>query len=327
MLTDYPLSYNMFETLLCAVPRMTPEAWMLMREYVLSKEHPAGGFMNRAGKPDLYYTMFGMTLAAALDVPMNVRQTQRFLNLVKLEELKLTDFLAYVRSRMFADFLSIDESPRDFRRLFQYQSPPEVITAYQKLIEKHEPARFPFHNEYSPYSQFIQMMLAQDLNQFYIPLNFEQYQCPNGLFSNWTDESRSSTTATAAILAILRYYEGLIPQRESIVYYFAQCQNFDGGFKATHDSHGSDLISTATALWTLSFYNQFTEHSSTDFISRTFMPNGGFSSGSWDRNTDLKCSMYGLLALGVIPPSEISNSNLQAHDPSSETEQPSADTY
>ncbi|MCA1759363.1 MAG: hypothetical protein LC658_06305, partial [Bacteroidales bacterium] len=50
-----------------------------VKEFVQSCQHPGGGFTNRAGLPDLYYSLFGVWLAEATGLEKNLEKHKRFI--------------------------------------------------------------------------------------------------------------------------------------------------------------------------------------------------------------------------------------------------------
>jgi hypothetical protein len=75
-----------------------------------------------------------------------------------------------------------------------------------------------------------------------------------------------------------------------------------GGFKAFSQSHRSDMLSTAVALFALKSSGsdlRLFKPACLDFIQENFVE-GAFLSGDGDQIKDLEYTFYGLLALGVF---------------------------
>ncbi len=60
-------------------PRLLGESTELVRRFVRSRQNPDGGFQDRAGQSDLYYTVFGLDALAALDLPCDAAALENFL--------------------------------------------------------------------------------------------------------------------------------------------------------------------------------------------------------------------------------------------------------
>jgi prenyltransferase beta subunit len=60
-------------------PKLLADSSGLVREFVLSRLQPDGGFADRAGRSDLYYTVFGLESLLALQHPVPAGETARYL--------------------------------------------------------------------------------------------------------------------------------------------------------------------------------------------------------------------------------------------------------
>jgi prenyltransferase beta subunit len=60
-------------------PRLLGESTELVRRFVRSRQNPDGGFQDRAGQSDLYYTIFGLDALAALDETPDLAALENFL--------------------------------------------------------------------------------------------------------------------------------------------------------------------------------------------------------------------------------------------------------
>ena len=49
-----------------------------LNNFVRGRMHPSGGFKDRAGNPDLYYTLFGVFLAEALEMKDVLNTTRQY---------------------------------------------------------------------------------------------------------------------------------------------------------------------------------------------------------------------------------------------------------
>lgn len=88
-----PITYNLLQTLRQSTERLSPQARRLVVNYVESQRAEGEAFMDRGGKADLYYTLFGWMLVYVLGIPSNSQQRKAFLvgvNRQRLDELHLT---------------------------------------------------------------------------------------------------------------------------------------------------------------------------------------------------------------------------------------------
>jgi hypothetical protein len=75
-----------------------------------------------------------------------------------------------------------------------------------------------------------------------------------------------------------------------------------GGFKATQGAPLPDLLSTAVALFALSFADEDLRNikpDCLDFVDSLYS-DGGFGGNVIDQDPDIEYSFYGLLALGAL---------------------------
>ena len=61
-------------------PTLLQSSAELVGAFFRERYDPGGGFVNRAGLPDLYYTVFGLEGMAALRAPIDADRTRAFLH-------------------------------------------------------------------------------------------------------------------------------------------------------------------------------------------------------------------------------------------------------
>lgn len=74
-----PLSIQLLRTLQRGSQQLSPEASKLLIAYVGSQRCPEEAFCNRAGQPDLYYTLFGWMLTYALQIPSHASERAAYM--------------------------------------------------------------------------------------------------------------------------------------------------------------------------------------------------------------------------------------------------------
>ena len=60
-------------------PKVLGESADLVRNFLLSQQNPDGGFRDRDGQSDLYYTVFGMDALAVFHAEPDMRTAEQFL--------------------------------------------------------------------------------------------------------------------------------------------------------------------------------------------------------------------------------------------------------
>ena len=75
----HPHSIELFDTMRRAPLLLNRDAQDRISVFIFGQLAPEGGFCNRAGACDQYYTMFGLGCAAALDIPVPEKQIKHYL--------------------------------------------------------------------------------------------------------------------------------------------------------------------------------------------------------------------------------------------------------
>lgn len=304
-----PLSIIMFRTIRAGWQKCHPDTAARLLDFVRSRLAPAGGFADRHGNADLYYTMFGLLIAAAaglrLDLPAQETYLRGFapnsLDLVHLACLTRSHaLLLYLRQPAIARFTAILR-----RRRLTPPLRPDLREAWDDLNADAGAdagvgaARFPHHDPWSPYSQLLRWSLAGDLGLDFTPQRLEQYRLTDGLFANLPGDSTPAVNATAAALMLLNdgrpRPDALRPDLERL----ATLQTQTGGFPATPMAPGPDLLSTATASLALHCCGRPAPFSLKPFLRQTITDAGGFGAFPGDDTPDLEYTAYGLVAMGL----------------------------
>jgi len=209
-------------------PNLLGESAALVRQFVRRQQNPDGGFKNRAGESDLYYTVFGLDCLVALREPIDT---------VRLDH--------YLRS--FGDGGDLDFVHLTcLARCWSGRAPVETRTAILDRLGSFSPATL--------YEWFLACGACQNLCA---PLPdvagllrcIGSMRAHDGACGNVPGLPVGSTTATAAAVALLRQFNELPPE-EFGPWLLAQARP-DGGFVAMPDAPMPDLLSTATALHAL----------------------------------------------------------------------------
>lgn len=121
---------------------------------------------------------------------------------------------------------------------------------------------------------------------------------------------RSGTNPTAAAVGLLRILQQLPGSpnytdaiREEVLDFLCDLQTDEGGFKANTQIPIADLLSTFTAMLTLTDLNAADEFDRADalkFVESLDQPAGGFLAADWDEAVDVEYSFYGIAARGLL---------------------------
>jgi len=276
-------------------PRLLSEGTDLVRRFVLNQQHPDGGFRDRAGNSDLYYTVFGTSCLRALQMDLPENGLAAYLDAFgDGEGLDLVHLCALARCWANLDAGLPDRSSAILDRVERYRSPDGGYGVA------------PGAGRGSAYGSFLALGAYQDLGR--LPPEPEDLvrQClgliaRDGGFSNEPGQAISLTPATAAAESILRTLGEGAPS--SAADWLLGMIGPEGGFFAVPSAPMPDLLSTATALHALSGMAcsiQPLREACLDFVDSLWVNRGGFY-GNWaDEHLDLEYTFYGLLALGHL---------------------------
>jgi prenyltransferase beta subunit len=256
-----------------------------------------GGFRDRAGKSDLYYTVFGVEALIALR-----------------EELPVQTLLPYLLSFGEGDGLDLVHAaclarawaalPAAVRRQAPAQAIASRIDAHRSADGGFTPV--PGEREGTVYAAFLALGAYQDLDR---PLPaaddllaaVDRLKAADGGYANQSGASRGLTPATAAAVTLRRQLHAF--SAPELAQWLLARAHPEGGFFASPDAPMPDLLSTATALHALAgLHADFAAQREThlDFVDTLWSSRGGFY-GHWaDDALDCEYTYYGLLALGHL---------------------------
>ncbi len=267
----------------------------LVGKYLYSQLSPEGGFLDRSGRADLYYTVFGLESLIALNKCAPPEIIPFLLSFELGEKLDLVHLCCLIRCRAGAGLLvSSGELNTFLQRLEDYRTPdggynPEPASARG-----------------SAYGCFLVAMAYEDLGK-QVPCKEKVVRClknlqaSDGGYANQTDQDFGLTPSTAATAVLLQALGADLPPGLASWLLSRHCP--EGGFFATPAAPIPDLLSTATALHAMScmgVHLDSVRNPCLDFIHSLWTGNGSFL-GSWtDSTPDCEYTYYGLLALGHL---------------------------
>lgn len=252
---------------------LDPLAIDSIRDYVKGAITPSGGFPDKAGRPDLYYTLFGFFISNVLNEPLLIRAT--------------------------AGYVEKEAALNNIRGVHLYCA--AILTAHPSCDrERLQPAGRMIRKQLrsasltqTSYSAFLNLMTCYYLNDynrmFLISRQLEKI----------VNKRPLPSTVIAASIVVKRCFrepaDDLI--RELLSFY-----SDGGGFKATLAAPVPDLLSTAVALYALGFAGfdlRTIKPDCLEFIDSLFS-DGGFGGNIIDSEPDIEYTFYGLLALGSL---------------------------
>lgn len=278
-------------------PKTLGESAELVASFLRSKLSEQGGFVDRGGKPDLYYTVFGLEgmLALQMELPKD----------------RVASWLETFGDGEGLDFVHLCSLARCWRGIWDRDvssRPREALAAriesYRTEEGGYHPSRQKKHG--NAYGGLLAGAAYEDLG-LPVPrpeglaLAMLGLQTPDGAFSNERGQAEGSTTATSAAAAFYRH-AGIPVPAELKDWLLSQCTPA-GGFLAFPRAPLPDLLSTAVALHALDGMQadlSGVREIGLDFVDSLWSAEGGFH-GHWaDDDLDCEYTYYGLLALGHL---------------------------
>lgn len=274
-------------------PRLLSDAADLVRDFVRGHVLPVGGFADRAGDPDLYYTVFGLGCMLALDDTPPKDEVANWLSRFgDGEGLDLIHLCAL--ARCWSGIGGGGPKEGLLARIETYRAPTGGYNVTPGA---------PYGN---PYGNFMALGAYQDLEVAIARPQELVDGClacvtRDGGFANDPDLPLGNVPAVAATESVLRNLEAPMPAAAGA--WLLEQAYPSGGFFAVPQAPMPDLLSTATALHALSGmgvdYKEVVEPC-LDYVDSLWINRGAFY-GNWgDETVDCEYTFYGLLALGHL---------------------------
>lgn len=285
------ISTRLFQALQRGRERLSKQTLGELVRYVESQRTEADTFQNKSGGEDLYYTLFGWMLSYVLGIKLSPQKMTAYLEKIEVEEIDLVHYAALLRCRMIASL---------YRRGMLGTLIASFKTKETKKLEDF--SLVPHNDSQSPYSQFIWLAMLEDTNakvdKKEMLRSLSKYRVASGGYANQQGGSKATSNATAAALNIIDSLSGYKANED--IDFLRSMQEEYGGFKAAEDVPIADLLTTATALFTLKNYGVQPTYDAQEFVEAHWLGTGGFSPTLLDEETDVEYTFYGLLAMGTI---------------------------
>jgi prenyltransferase beta subunit len=279
-------------------PKLLGDSAELIRDFLRSHLHESGGGLDRAGRPDLYYTTFVLAGLQALQA--------------ELPAARLENYLLGFGDAAELDFVHLGALARCWAALGCEKMPAGLEERLLARIERYRSDDGGYDAEIgsrfgNAYGCFIALGAFQDLRRpFPDPLRMVQclklLETPDGAWANAHGLESGSTKATAAAVTLLRQLD--LPVNSAVAEWLLARAHPEGGFLAAPGAPLPDLLSTATTLHALAGMQidlpEVLRERCLDFVDTLWNAKGGFH-GHWaDDDLDAEYTFYGLLALGHL---------------------------
>ncbi len=236
-----------------------------IRAFVKGRQTPEGGFADRGGKCDLYYSLFGCFIAEA----MGIDEVQP----------ALEDYVRRVSLAGNLDGIHRKCAVILWSKLFGAASIPAALRKPGSV--------------YATYSEFINL-LAGYYAEDYLGLYRIQRK-----FTSMDMKIPMPCAVTAAQLVLLDCTgKDIREMKERMGEFYKE----NGSYAPVRKAPSGDLLSTGVALYALRFVHgdlRINKPACLDFIDSLYW-NGGFCATDEDEVTDVEYTFYGLLGLGAL---------------------------
>ena len=266
---------KLLEPVLAKAPQILDDEMVSeIRSFVIRQQTNEGGFADRGGKTDLYYTLFGIYVAEALSVKDVLEPARNYIkNLVQNSH--LTGVHLYCGAILYSKLIGSDETSEKLRR--------QIISDLRISISEQP--------EYSGFLGILALYYLEDYRNIQHVVN--QYKRSVTIKEN-------TPCPVVAANAVIQAMGGIKSSGNAEAMYSFRREN--GGFAALHRAPSDDLLSTGVALYALHFLEadiRLIKPDCLGFIDNLY-DNGGFRSTPEDYMTDVEYTFYGLLALGSM---------------------------
>lgn len=258
---------------------------------------PGGGFEGRGGEPDLYYSVFGIDCLLATGS--------------RPPEERLREYLGAFGKGDSLDLMHLSCLARCWGRMLTGPGAgvPEGILArieeFRSADGGYNSTRDSPHG--SIYGAFLACSAYEELGHYTpapdgVVSSVRALQRADGCFTGEREIDLVTTNACVGAVLLLQAC-GETPPESAIAW--LQNQHFDGvgGFRAAPAAPIPDLVSTATALFTLRNCAALPggiREPCAAFVQSLRHEDGGFAGHWMDDDADCEHTFYGLLSLGCL---------------------------
>jgi len=293
-------------------------------QFLISQQNPDGGFQDRGGRSDLYYSLFGGLMLRAAEKETGDRRPLSEREAVEESNHAVRSQKSEDRSQNTGDRRPeievtlpelVEGAILKLKRFISQQSNPEVsgfiekccLVLLQKELKAGRNSQLKAlvslgksfwkerHSINISYRSFVLFLTLDAILPFRRILKIGAKR----MLRRSTIDQHSPCSEVAARVFLQKMLNQDGSEVQELLKSFA-CKT--GGFKAFAHLENADMLSTAVALFALSYSGcdlRLLKPTCLDFIEQNFS-DGAFLSGDGDSTGDVEYTFYGLLALGVL---------------------------
>ena len=279
-------------------PKVLGDTAELVQTFLTNQQNSDGGFGDRTGKSDLYYTVFGIDALAVFQAEPNVDALENFLR--TFEDGDTLDLVHLSCLMRCWGSIGRDRMPKGLRKTLLNR-----LESFRKPCGGWDNNPDKMHG--TAYGSFLALGGYYDMGKLppkplRILQSLKALETPDNAWNNAPDMPVGSTNPTAGAVVLLNNLH--LPINADVGQWLRARLHAQGGFVAVPDAPMPDLLSTATTLHALAALqvrlNEEETERCLDFIDSLWDASGGFH-GHWsDDYIDCEYTFYGLLALGYL---------------------------
>lgn len=320
-----PLGGIMLRKASSAKEMMTSSSRERIARFIIEQINPDGGFRDRSGQSDLYYTLFGLFGAIAMDVSINdlpIHRMEQFIS--SYRDGKSLDFVHLTSLVQCRRALRLLRAPHVLRERWIRNDLAKRILGWlpmakhiseRRVLQRIEGNRtmdggyslIPEENRIgSIYAAFLAALTYMDTYQVLpgrlgLIRSIQSLKNTDGGFGDHIATQGGTTPVTAAAIILLHRFQQEIDP--SSVQWLVDRSHPTGGFLGSPHTPLPDLLSTATsllALQSIGYPMDRIRRNHLDYIEGLWQNSGGFGGHETDPIADCEYTFYGLLALGIL---------------------------
>lgn len=245
-----------------------------VESFIQSQFSPEGGFANRAGEADLYYTLFGYYVSEALGMKGFKNKIVEFTRKEIITE-NQGDVHLFCKTILLSNLAGTNRETRYLSR--------QIKTKFKTFLSGG-----------TDYTLFLGLLALSCLEEYFFIM---KYLNKIGKADKTPAEEAPCPVVAAQAVLLKAAGKDTEPVIEKLFGFYA-----DGGFKALKNAPSADLLSTAVALFALNFCGadlRVIKPACLNFTESLYSA-GGFTATRFDFAPDIEYTFYGLLALGSL---------------------------
>lgn len=267
-------------------------------QFLLSQQNPDGGFQDRGGRSDLYYSLFGGLMLRAWGEGPSAKCMEPEDRKPETRE-RRPETESILKLKQFIVRQSNSEVPGFIEKcclvLLQKELKTGRNSQLKALISLGKSFWKERHSINISYRSFVLFLTLDAV----FPMRRILKIGAKRMLARTTIDQHSPCSEVAAKVFLQKMMNQEGSEDQKLLKSFA-CET--GGFKAFAHLNNADMLSTAVAFFALNQAScdlRLLKPACLDFIGQNFA-DGAFLSGDGDTTADVEYTFYGLLALGVL---------------------------